>query len=888
MTAWVARSAAQVAVLATATLAPWFFGAVQASVQVWLFAALGVATACWLLQQWADRKAIALPWALAPLIAAAVLGASQLIPWDADVLGRLSPRAAELRGALMSEDNPSDAALVEKLGLPALGQRQPLSIYPASTRADLALLTLVISGFVLGAVLFAGRRSSRWLCTVVAINGGALALFGLVQQLTFNGKLYWRVPLTQGGAPFGPFVNRNNASGFLLVCLACALGTVVWAFRRSGFVSPASREPAEHAPRSAWWARLFGACRDFMAHLDAWTLVALTLAGALVAGVCCSLSRGGMVAMAGAGLATGLVALAARSRHARLGWLALVAIAGVGLVGWVGMSQSVQARLATLLDYATAARGRVDHWRDSVRAIPDFWQTGSGLGTYRFIYQPYQEELATAWYYHAENQYLEALVEGGVPGLALMLIMIALVAVAAWRLMRQRADQDTLALGLVGCFALSSQVIQAMFDFGLHILANAVLFGVLCGCVTGRAATAQDNRRARRGSPLPPKTLAGRLLPVWVGVGMMAALIWGVVETSGVAAVETAAKAADRLGPEARRSATTLQEAIGTVEQAIRRRPDDAQGLCYLASLQIQAYRVEAFAQYCRSARPGTDRDELWKATRPPLVHARVQQLARAGLVGTVEALRNEPVVAHHLLPALDALIRARRACPMVPQVHLAIAHLSVLASPPAENQVHLDRAERTAPSQPELAFQCGLLAFQAGRMDRALASWRRSLGSSRAYLEPILERVNEEPDLLGNLEKLLPDSPALLIHLAQKQYRASHHAGVRSWLLGRAAESIERSSHSEAEKHYYRAMVSSLRGDYGGAIDGYARALRLDSRNTRWRYELALLLQQAGRLEEAHQEAKFCVHSEPANRDYRKLLEEINYARAMTATRRP
>ena len=91
-----------------------------------------------------------------------------------------------------------------------------------------------------------------------------------------------------------------------------------------------------------------------------------------------------------------------------------------------------------MLDQEVLAKTRIPHWQVALRAVSDFSATGSGLGTYRFVYAPYEEEQCKSWFYHAENQYLEALIVGGIPGLGLMLIMISLVGFAAWRLLRSR------------------------------------------------------------------------------------------------------------------------------------------------------------------------------------------------------------------------------------------------------------------------------------------------------------------------------------------------------------------------------------------------------------------------------------------------------------------
>src|SRR4029077_12270727 len=44
--------------------------------------------------------------------------------------------------------------------------------------------------------------------------GLLVPIFGILQQLTFNGKLYWFREMRYGGIPFGPYVNRNHFAGF--------------------------------------------------------------------------------------------------------------------------------------------------------------------------------------------------------------------------------------------------------------------------------------------------------------------------------------------------------------------------------------------------------------------------------------------------------------------------------------------------------------------------------------------------------------------------------------------------------------------------------------------------------------------------------------------------
>jgi hypothetical protein len=50
-----------------------------------------------------------------------------------------------------------------------------------------------------------------------------VAGLGILQHLTFNGKLYWFREMRYGGIPFGPFANRNHFAGFVELVLPMSL-----------------------------------------------------------------------------------------------------------------------------------------------------------------------------------------------------------------------------------------------------------------------------------------------------------------------------------------------------------------------------------------------------------------------------------------------------------------------------------------------------------------------------------------------------------------------------------------------------------------------------------------------------------------------------------------
>ena len=874
--------AAATALVGVAVVAPWWFGGVQARAQLWLFVGILISVACWFVGRCAIRGVHEpLPLAIIPLLLAAGLALFQLIPLDPGIVAFLSPAAAELRGELLPTEADPESSLSQGLELAPVPPRQPLSLYPASTRRDLALLVFAIAVFTVGATAFAAPRMAPWLCGLTAVNGAALAFFGLVQKLTWNGSLYWAVGVSAGGRPFGPFVNRNNAGGYLNLCLAGAVGLMIYsaARRPSGRCDGPGRAGRNDG---RWVSRALGDVMNWIGELDTLTIAAAAAASCILGGIVCTLSRGAGVALVGASMLTAFLVFYFRRPTVRTWAMGLAALAGLGLVSWVGMSDAVQARFATLVDQQTISHTRIPHWRDGVKAAGDFWPLGSGLGTYRYVYRPYQERLSQLWYYHAENQYLEALVEGGILGLSLMLLMIGLVALAAWRLLRSGSDPRVFAFGVTAVFALSSQAIHAVFDFGLYIPANVLLFALLCGAACGQAVRlAKDHCQA--GLLALPR--APRLSTLFAGC-LLAAVVWGWMETRSVAAVERALSSVRFDEEEAHQiSDASLSDAIARLQPVAEHREDDAEAQYRMATLWLHLYRVRAF-DALRKDLPETVGDSaVWQATSQIVLHGRAHHLIRNSLPGELENLRHEPVIQDHLAAALRHFVLARQACPLMPEVHVAIGELCFLVTTPAADHVHVERAQRLAPSDPDLLFRCGFLESQAGRRESAAKIWRRCLALDSKYLSEILDLGTQYLGVRQMVEDALPDSPQMLLDLARERYQAKEHAEIRRLLSERAEALLETADLPAEERAYLRGSTHALKQEYAEAIAQYAQAVQLRPRAAGWRYELARLLKEQGRINEAHEQATLCARLDPQNGQYRTLLRQINRARLTAGT---
>src|SRR5208282_3706387 len=95
------------------------------------------------------------------------------------------------------------------------------------TRMELQLLLAYILLFFLAGQSFRTLEDWRGFVWFVMSFGFLVAIFGILQHLTFNGKLYWFREMKYGGIPFGPYVNRNHFAGFAELVIPVSLVPLV-------------------------------------------------------------------------------------------------------------------------------------------------------------------------------------------------------------------------------------------------------------------------------------------------------------------------------------------------------------------------------------------------------------------------------------------------------------------------------------------------------------------------------------------------------------------------------------------------------------------------------------------------------------------------------------
>jgi tetratricopeptide (TPR) repeat protein len=652
------------------------------------------------------------------------------------------------------------------------------------------------------------------LFVLMACNGAALAVFAIVQRLTSPGGLvYWKFKV-DSFTPFGPFVNQNNAGGYLNLCLAAAASLfLAWLGRRNAQYSASSIDHllSGHDQAGSWWTTAIGRLRGIVAALDAPMLAVTMLLGCILAGVLASHSRGALLALAGGTLATLVAARSIPRRRTRWWPLALAIGLALALVAWLGLAAGIEHRLASLFDHSALLHdARLANWSDSLRAVPSFWLLGSGLGTYGYAYLPFQSQPSSMWHKHAENQYLEALVDGGVVGLALLLTAIGLVAIVLIKSLRWEMANRAVTWTLAGLFILASQCIHASLDLGLYVPANLLLFALVCGAFAGRGAMLAYARPRAQTVHWLYLPRFSQVPTVWLLL-LLGGGVFGWSETCRAAAIETQL-ATDYNLNDRTISPATIERAIEDLTTPLVNRWDDAEAHLHMARLWTLLFRLQAMHQLRSELSPSLSDQQVWNLTDPGQLHAQAIELAQAKNGPALERLRNQPLIVGCLRPAWAHLVRAREACPFLPEVHLELAALCFLADDPLKDVVHLDRVLSLAGNHYEYLYAVGMLDLDAGRLDRAYAELRRSWNISRYFDGHIFAALSRSLTLPQILDRVAPTSPEGLLDVAAYLFGAPQQAEQRRVVLDRVKELLAKSSLPAERQRSLRARLEQIR----------------------------------------------------------------------------
>ena len=776
------RAAGEAILFSLVLITAWPFGATEAG---WQYAA--AAALVLLAGLWAAHAGLTGEFVFRPDLVSVALGGlalwtgAQLVPLPEEVVSVIAPKRAEWHRTFLpaaAEALPGEAAVPRPSWV-------PVSVNPGGTRD---FLSRVLALFLVYAAVrnwLASRDSFRRFAWAATLNGSALALFAIAQSYLSPRNVVFGVAVD--GTAYGPFVCRNHYPDYLHLCIGLALGLLL----------PPRGEQPETSAGETFPERLLEAVLAPVRLVTSARSLGLALAvGLMVVSVPFSLSRGG--AMAGLAAGVGAALLARSGGRGAGGRLAVAGVLGVAVLlgGWFGAG-AVEARLATVAS-GEAFESRIPMWTDALRAVPGTWLTGSGAGSFQWVEATVRTAAtSTVVYDSAHNEYLEALVDGGVIGLGLTLLLAAGALVVIGRGYRRRRERSAGPMLLGAWFGLAALAFHSAGDFGIRIPAVALLATAVAGFAVAAAEDPEFGRakvrtrvrtrtRSRAGAvpevnpssePSDPPAPAGPQetdparwaasgpAAVLAGVMMVAASLAVALDFRGRTLAERQTRYADIVLRS--RADRPLARRAEYLAAAARARPRDTAALTDAADAHFDAAREETILLTGAIAGPA-----LAALDDPSLIPADAEAHVEAGL----------------------RLARAARAaCPLNPRPHHLLGKYAGRFDAAEPAGTHFGRAKKLISVDPYIWYRVGLEAFEQDDFPAAWENWHGSLARSPRYLVPIVTAAGSRLTSPELVSRVIPANPEVLAAAADVLYpdRLRSAADRKPFLVaaGKAAE---------------------------------------------------------------------------------------------------
>jgi O-antigen ligase len=364
-----------------------------------------------------------------------------------------------------------------------------------------------------------------------------------------------------GDRPTGTYANPDHLAGLLEMTLPVALALLV---------AHVGHQIRPDHPSRSWRKRMLAWVSLYTSSVALYGLLAMVI----LLGLIFTKSRSGVL------LAMLVIVLCAVAFARRLG--GNNAFGAVGSFITIAVGFAVTAGLVPVLERFA----RVDHLQDArwpifaamADAIPAYLPLGSGIGTFREIFERFQPfDLYGTTVNHAHNDYFEWLMEGGLPAAAILSGLL-LTFLWRWPQLITRGQWRTIHMVQVGAgIGIIAMLFHSLVDFNLRIPANQIVFAFLAALFFARHDETASVQRKPAADSQPEPVPAAKSEPTLAAtsVATLAATTKPqepARETTRETTPEPTTKASRRLAPvDAERIEPSLETKLTAEAKPVRR-----------------------------------------------------------------------------------------------------------------------------------------------------------------------------------------------------------------------------------------------------------------------------------------------------------------------------
>jgi len=557
--------------------------------------------------------------------------------------------------------------------------------------------------------------------------------------------------------------------------------------------------------------------------------------------VAAAANDGSMVSLLAAMAFTTLLLTSRRSLRSH-GWImAVMALIAFTCILYVGFD-AVYDRLATLRDLDKAESGRMQILKDIWLMWTKFPVFGTGLGTHLVVYPMFDRSTITAMAAHAENEYAQAAEETGLVGLGLLVVFGIIVWLNYVRNVRSTNSSIHLAAYGLG-FGILAILVHSLSDFGQHLPANSVLSATFCALLLVLARRRDKTCHEYAGNRRRVRVVVPACVLL---VGSSAIWVWAIV------------------GADNARVAQAHWDKARDMEKVLEDR--DWQG------------SEQEYAVLISSAAAASDRE-------PKNIEYRYQlNLYRwCAISQTKDPDTGEIVVSEDLMPTVldivDEFHKARAICPTYGPTYSTVGQIEAFILHDDSGAARIRKGFRLAPCSPTACFVAGYLDLMEGKDEDCIENFDRAMqldGSLFRRIADVYANHLSRPHLAitaaGDNIGRLGYVATILDDMQYEDLADEVREKMKGLLEARCVEPDVPASALISLGNIYRKQQ-----DNEAAIKCYRHALTLNYSQVHWRFELARMLADARRIQEAMQEARTCLQLRPQFKAAEKLIEDLS-----------
>jgi O-antigen ligase/tetratricopeptide (TPR) repeat protein len=347
-----------------------------------------------------------------------------------------------------------------------------LSINKKATLMEFFRITAYVAFYILTMQLLTKKDILKKTIAVIIVFASLLSFLGILQHILSNNKIFWFRELTQGGTPFGPYVNRNHYAGLMEMLFPLVLS--LFLFYKPHVTYNSFREKI---------TEIFNRKRTNI-------YILLGFAAILIGtSIFLSLSRSGIVSLCLSMIIFGVMFIAKGTNRKRGIIIIIIFILIVLSVGWFGWDPIFERFERVKNAQGDISELRIEIWKDSRNIINDFSVTGTGFGSFINIYPKYRTISGDGIADHAHNDYIELFSDGGAIAFLISVCFLLTLLYKSYRAFLKRHEIYSIYLFIGSIAGMLSILIHSITDFNLHIGSNGLYFFFLLGLIVSAANT---------------------------------------------------------------------------------------------------------------------------------------------------------------------------------------------------------------------------------------------------------------------------------------------------------------------------------------------------------------------------------------------------------------